>query len=142
MTAHEATARLDELATVLTGAIADASRPATDLRALAAWAQRRVDLHEQLAALERSATTAIADQGGLAEFERRDPGAAVRDRIANLRTLTGTLKDADRRRFALVVKCKDLVRSYLTAVNPPPSAYGRSGARAAQELPPSTRGSA
>jgi hypothetical protein len=141
----EACADLAALEVLLADAVADANAPAADLRALSAWADRRVALQDAATSLERRAMSALARAGcasspsgvSLAALDQIAPDAtdAVRSRLAGVHARLGELRDVEQRRNALVGRCMDIVRSYLGAIDPPMRAYGRNGAPAAAGAP-------
>ena len=92
------------------------------------------DLESQLAAaLARAAGRIGATDVTLAKLAERVPGetAALSRVLADVRALAGALAELDRLNLMLAGRALACVQSYLTALQPPVSAYDRRGLRAA-----------
>jgi hypothetical protein len=111
-----------------------------DSQALLGRAVSRAEFQSRVARLEErlhGALTTAAGQLGLpvvtlASLATRDPGAtATLSRVfGEIRALAAALAELDRLNHVLASRALRLVRSYVEAVSPAPSAYDRRGLRA------------
>jgi hypothetical protein len=111
-----------------------------DSQALLRRAAARAEFQGRVARLEERLHGALATAAGrlglgvvtLASLAERDPGAgaALSRLFGEIRALAAALAELDRLNKFLASRALRLVRSYVEAISPAPSAYDRRGLRA------------
>ncbi|MGC3998711.1 MAG: hypothetical protein QM767_15150 [Anaeromyxobacter sp.] len=111
----------------------DSDRLFAGAAARAGFNARVAELEGRLAAdLGRAAGTLGLTEVTLARLAERAPAqtAALSRALADVRALAAALAELDRLNLLLAGRALACVQSYLTALQPPPTAYDRRGARA------------